>query len=257
MNDEKIKQEIANAWNQESNFYDSHVSHGMKSDEEKKLWMEAFSTRVKNDTQLQVLDVGCGTGAMGLIFAEMGHTVEGIDLSEGMMDVGRKKAADMHLAMNFSSGDAEHPPFDDRKFDVIVNRHLLWTLPNPDTAISSWFRVLKPNGTLLVIDGVWDDGSRLNTVKKKISHKIASLVEAHPHGGKSRYSEEVSSYLPNKGGTSEEKAKEYFENAGFTNITVVNLDAITDEQRKYFSWYMKIAPKSTYYLISGKKPEST
>lgn len=253
MDDEKIKSEIGSAWSEESEFYDTHVTHKISSDTEKKLWMDVFSSLIPEEKNLNVLDVGCGTGAMGLIFSEMGHNVRGIDLSDGMMNVGKKKAADLNFSMTFEKGDAENPPFDDNTFDVVVNRHLLWTLPHPETSIHNWYRVLKPYGVLMVIDGVWDDNSKINNLRKKISYKIASKKEKHPHGGKSRYSDELISYLPNKGGTSEEKAVLYFENAGFENIQVTELESITKEQRKYLTWYQKISPKSTYYLISGRK----
>jgi len=107
MDDNAMKSHIAQTWSAEAGYYDNHVSHGVQTDEEKKLWMDVFQNVLPEGDHLSILDVGCGTGAMGLILAEMGHSVTGIDLSEGMMEVGRKKNADRGLSMIFLEGDAK------------------------------------------------------------------------------------------------------------------------------------------------------
>ena len=251
MDDNAMKSHIAQTWNAEAGYYDTHVSHGVQTDEEKKLWMEVFSTLLPGDA-LHVLDVGCGTGAMGLILAEMGHTVTGIDLSEGMMSVGRTKAKAAGLSMTFQDGDAEDPPFSENAFDAVINRHLLWTLPHPDTALAGWCRVLKPGGVVMVIDGVWDDGSLLSAARRRTSAAFARILEPHPHGEKG-YAEEVRDALPNKGGVPAETSRTYLEAAGFSGISVLSLDKIRENQRSRLRWYQKINPISPYYLISGRK----
>ncbi len=252
MDDNTIKSEIAESWNQESAFYDTHVSHGVQTAEEKTLWTAAFLSVLPAGEQLRILDVGCGTGAMGLILAEMGHTVTGIDLSEGMMAVGRQKAEAAGLSMTFETGDAENPPFAAETFDVVINRHLLWTLPHPDAALSAWYRVLKPEGVVMIVDGVWNDGKRISRMRRDLSAGLSRLIESHPHAEKG-YSSDLQNSLPNNGGVSEDAARRYLEQAGFLRITAQNLAAIRKNQRKRLNWYQKINPVSTYYLISGTK----
>ena len=253
MNEINIKSEIGESWTEEAQYYDSYVSHGIQTKEEKVLWTEAFYSILPEEKKLCILDVGCGTGAMGLLLAEMGHSVSGIDLSEGMMSVGRKKAEDLGCDMIFELGDAENPPFEMNSFDVIINRHLLWTLPHPDTALENWYRVLKPNGTLMIIDGLWNDGSTISELRKKLSGCLTHMFEKHPHG-KHGYTEEMKQILPNINGVSENDARVYLKKAGFTNITVHNLIHIRDNQRSRQKWYENLNPKGTYYLISGIKP---
>lgn len=251
MDDANLKAEISESWNHGAKGYDRHVSHGIHSKEEEDLWMKAFS-EVLPDDNLKILDVGCGTGAMGLILSKMGHNVNGIDLSEGMMAVGREKAAEIHSDMTFEKGDAENPPFDDNTFDVVVNRHLLWTLPHYKTALKNWYRVLKNSGVLIVIDGRWDDGSAISHIRRKISSSIEERKEKNPHGSHS-YGDDVKSELPNMGGLTKEEAVKSFEEAGFEVFKTIELKEILNCQAKELSWYQKIAPKSAYYLIAGKK----
>lgn len=91
---------------------------------------------------------------MSLLCADMGHQVTGLDLSGEMLAQARKKAEVSRLTLELLTGDAEHLPFCDESFDVIINRHHLWTLPHPEIALKDWYRVLKPGERVLIIDGV-------------------------------------------------------------------------------------------------------
>ena len=53
------------------------------------------------------------------------------------------------------TGDAVSPPFAPASFDVVMNRHLLWTLRDPRRAFSNWLELLRPGGALLAFDGQW------------------------------------------------------------------------------------------------------
>lgn len=253
MDDTLIKSEITTRWDNNAKTYDSFISHGVKTGDEKNLWMQAFLTVIpRTEKPLQVLDVGCGTGAMGLIFAEMGHQVTGIDLSENMMEQGRRKASERGLTMEFLSGDAENPPFPEDHFDVVVNRHLLWTLPHPKEALSAWKRVIKPGGQVLVIDGVWDDGTWITGFRRIVS-QVAGEIFDPKSNEKIDYSVQVQNELPHIGGVGENLAKGYFLEAGFDGIKIENLIHIRNNQHKRLPWYQKIRSTGTYYLISGTK----
>ena len=206
MDDHQVKKEIATRWDTYAESYDSFVSHGIQTEEEKGLWVTAFSHVLPlQPSHLKILDVGCGTGAIGFIFAEMGHTVTGLDLSEQMMEIGRQKATDRGIEIRFVSGDAEHPPFPDNEFDIVVSRHLLWTLPHPDGSLLSWKRILKTGGKVLVIGGVWNDGTKKSHVMGFISSTLGNII--HPSGTERlTYSSELQSHLPHIGGISETEA---------------------------------------------------
>lgn len=87
------------------------------------------------------------------MFAELGHHVTAVDLSARMLDKARKNAFKRSLDINFIQGDAEDLQFPDMQFDVVSSKFLLWTLPDPQKALSEWKRVLKKDGMIIAIDG--------------------------------------------------------------------------------------------------------
>ena len=117
-------------------------------------WVEAVSALLPSEPS-NVLDVGTGTGFLAFIVASLGHRVTGIDLAEGMLAVAREEADHRGLHPRFLTGDAVAPDFPDGSFDVVTNRHLLWTLLEPETAFGNWRRLLRPGGYVLAFDSVW------------------------------------------------------------------------------------------------------
>jgi ubiquinone/menaquinone biosynthesis C-methylase UbiE len=255
MDDRQIKSEISEIWNTGAETYDTFVSHGIQTDEERELWIAAVSKCLPpGKGPFRVLDVGCGTGAMGLIFAGMGHRVTGIDLSERMLEQGRRKAAERNLSVTFLSGDAEDPPFPEDSFDLVVNRHLLWTLPHPERALRSWRRIVRPGGRVIVISGLWDDGGFASQLRRAISQYFGRILDPKKIETLD-YSAELQTTLPYMGGISEKRARTLFAEAGFDATCSEDLVHIRRDQRSRLAWHQRIKPLGTYYLISGTKGE--
>lgn len=160
MHTSDLKKEIRKRWGDRSRTYDNSPGHGIHSDQEKQAWLKILSNALNQKQGLQVLDVGTGTGALALMLAEMGHETMGIDMSERMLERARKKAQTRNLNAAFKVGDAEEPPFEQESFDAIVSRHVLWTLPNPEKAVTQWKRLLKPGGIIVIIDGNFSRNDR-------------------------------------------------------------------------------------------------
>ncbi|OPX64373.1 MULTISPECIES: class I SAM-dependent methyltransferase [unclassified Methanoregula] len=249
MNDAEIKDAVRRIWDVSSSTYDTHVGHRIGTLEEKEAWKQ----ELKRDLPLEpldVLDVGCGTRAMGLLFAEMGHRVTGVDLSEAMMAKAREKAHKQGLSIELQTGDAERLPFDGGMFDVVVNRHLLWTLPHPEVALKEWHRVLKDGGTVLIIDGVWKDRSFSMRTKRMVSDGLARIFDRTNH---SHYSKDLRRYLPHDRGVPKEIMISFLEEAGFFGVRFRDLMYIREMQKPFQPWYRRFAPQKTYYILAAKK----
>jgi ubiquinone/menaquinone biosynthesis C-methylase UbiE len=247
----QIKQNITRVWDASSETYDSQEGHGIQSEIEREAWKRLFKSLLPPG-KLEVLDVGCGTGEIGLLFSELGHRVTGLDLSEKMLVKAREKASKKVFDSTFKKGDAEVPPFEAGTFDVVVNRHLLWTLPHPDTAVKNWKKMLKRGGVLIVVDGLWNDGSLETKARRFVSDFCTLLIERR-NPRKGHYSREINSGLPNPYGAPPEKTLEYFREAGFKNVKDLDLKEIIEIQKRDMSFRKRIAFNYEYHLISGEK----
>ncbi|HYT04059.1 MAG TPA: methyltransferase domain-containing protein [Gemmatimonadales bacterium] len=102
----------------------------------------------------QVLDVGCGTGALlaALAAAAPGVRLVGIDASPEMLAVARGKLAP---AVDLRVAWAEDVPYGDATFDAVVSCSVLHYLREPMAALREMARVVKPGGRLVITD--WCD----------------------------------------------------------------------------------------------------
>ncbi len=96
-----------------------------------------------------------GTGYVALAAAALGHRVSAIDLAPAMLDELTATAKARGLAVDARLGDAVAPDFPAESFDAVTNRHLLWTLRDPTSAMANWRQLLRPGGRLIAVDGFW------------------------------------------------------------------------------------------------------
>lgn len=104
-----------------------------------------------------VLDVGCGTGSLAIAAARhVGPTgrVFGIDASPPMIARARRKATKDGVHVDFNVGVAEHLPFPDGRFDVVLSTLMLHHLPRKtrQQCAREMTRVLKSGGCVLAVD---------------------------------------------------------------------------------------------------------
>lgn len=104
----------------------------------------------KVEKGMKVLDVGCGTGNFSIKLAKMGCEVVGIDISEEMLKVAKDKAKKEGLNIKFYNMDVYDMKFEDNCFDGVISVTAFEFLKDPEKAIEEMFRVLKPNGYLLI-----------------------------------------------------------------------------------------------------------
>jgi ubiquinone/menaquinone biosynthesis C-methylase UbiE len=149
-----IKETIRRHWAGRAARFDEAPNHGLHSDEQHRAWLARVSAWA-GPRPVDALDVGCGTGFLALLLAELGHRVVGVDGADEMLDLAASKAAVRGVSMSLQWADAEWLPFADAAFDLVVERHVLWTLPDPVGALAGWSRVLRPGGRLVLVEGAW------------------------------------------------------------------------------------------------------
>ncbi|MGE3724342.1 MAG: class I SAM-dependent methyltransferase [Candidatus Sericytochromatia bacterium] len=99
----------------------------------------------------KVLDIGCGNGYVLSKYAQEGANVTGIDITETAIDLCKKRFDFMNLNGVFQVENAESLPFEDNTFDCVCSMGVLHHTPNPTKAIEEIYRILKPNGRLIVM----------------------------------------------------------------------------------------------------------
>jgi ubiquinone/menaquinone biosynthesis C-methylase UbiE len=114
----------------------------------------------------QVLDVGCGTGEVALLVKTRtkADKVHGIDPDPEMIAVARSKAARKKLEVDFRVGVIEALPFPDASLDVVTSSLMMHHLPEElkVRGLTEVYRVLKPDGRLLIADFMQPSQSILN-----------------------------------------------------------------------------------------------
>jgi SAM-dependent methyltransferase len=151
---DKIKELVRQHWDWRAPDFDKEASHGLLNDTQSRAWRRLIG-RVAGSATLEVLDIGCGTGFLSLLLAELGHRVTGIDFAGAMLAIARRKAAAQGLRVDFRQADAESSDLTAASFDLVVERHVLWTLPSPERALGSWRDLLRRDGRLILIEGHW------------------------------------------------------------------------------------------------------
>ncbi|WP_142214624.1 bifunctional 2-polyprenyl-6-hydroxyphenol methylase/3-demethylubiquinol 3-O-methyltransferase UbiG [Streptomyces sp. SLBN-118] len=153
---------ITDYWDAAAPDFDDEPDHGLRAGRTRAAWARRLRSWVLSGPgeALDVLDVGCGTGSLSLLLAESGHRVTGVDLAPRMVGEARAKLGAAGVAARFLVGDAALPPTGDERYDVVLSRHLLWTLPDPEAALRAWVGRLRPGGLLVLVEGRWREAGQ-------------------------------------------------------------------------------------------------
>lgn len=251
-----LKTQIAARWGARSATYDNAFGHGFCDDEHRALWRSALERNAEPREGLRVLDVGCGTGFLSLLLADLGCMVTGIDLAPDMLAQAEAKAEAAGLDITFRDGDAEAPPFGPETFDLIVCRHVVWTLPDPEAAFRNWHRILVPGGRVMPVEGTWTPRTfkeRLSVGMANVLERLAPTSEYDP-GWQAHYPGN-SANLPFFGGPRADALAEALERTGYEILGTDGLDAVIAHERahaplgrKPFYW-----PGRRYIIVARKR----
>jgi ubiquinone/menaquinone biosynthesis C-methylase UbiE len=107
-----------------------------------------------NFTGKEVVDVGCGTGILSLMALEKGlPKMTCVDMSKLMLEKCKAKIVAQGYgdkSIKFHEAEAEHLPFDDGSYDVVLSNMVLGLIPNQQETVTELARVLRPNGVIAI-----------------------------------------------------------------------------------------------------------
>ncbi len=170
-------------WDAEAAGFDEAADHGLLDPEVREAWRRLLREHLPAPP-VDILDLGCGTGSLTRLLAEVGHRVHGVDLAPAMVAAARAKLAAAGVSEGSATvevGDASDPPGRPATFDVVLTRHVLWALPDPATALARWVRLLRPGGRLLLVEGRWWTGGGLTAAAtQRLLAPYATPVETVP-----------------------------------------------------------------------------
>ncbi|MEQ9640575.1 MAG: class I SAM-dependent methyltransferase [Alphaproteobacteria bacterium] len=141
---------------------------------------------------LDVLDVGCGDGALTYALSRRGAHATGLDPDPLMIAEAGARAEAASVSIDLVRGRAEALPFADETFDRVVAVTVLCFIPEPDRAIAEMSRVLKPGGRLVIGElGRWSIWAALRRIRGwlgsstwsaasfRTARELRRLVERH------------------------------------------------------------------------------
>jgi len=212
-----ILDEIRRFWDDDATTYDNAPGHRPTSPAVQAAWTAALADLLP-PAPAQVLDCGAGTGFLSLIAARLGHRVTALDLSPQMLAKLSAAAAAEGLDIAVVPGPAHEPP---PGFDVVMERHLLWTLPDPGAALRAW-RAAVPAGRLVAIESLWGDADRIEALRGRAWNFVQRRRGTAPdHHGP--YPAEVRGALPLGSGTHPRAVTKLAIEAGWACARLVRL----------------------------------
>jgi demethylmenaquinone methyltransferase/2-methoxy-6-polyprenyl-1,4-benzoquinol methylase len=118
-------------------------------------WRKKVLALVANANPKSILDIATGTGDLAILMAKTNaEKIIGLDISPGMLNVGKKKIADRNLSdkIEMLLADSEAMPFEDNTFDAITVAFGIRNFEHLEKGLSEILRVLKPTGVFVILE---------------------------------------------------------------------------------------------------------
>ena len=118
-------------------------------------WRKKVLQLVTSKNPDTILDIATGTGDLAILMTQTkASKIIGLDISEGMLEVGRKKINDKNLQNKIEMilGDSENMPFPDNHFDAITVSFGIRNFETLEKGLSEILRVLKPTGIFVILE---------------------------------------------------------------------------------------------------------
>jgi SAM-dependent methyltransferase len=141
-------------WNEQAPTFDDEPDHGLGDPATREAWRRLLTELIAPPGR-RVADLGCGTGSLSTLLAAEGHHVSGIDIAPAMVERATAKAQRLGVDAHFAVDDAAAPDLPTSMFDVVLSRHVVWALPDPQLSLRLWTDLLTAGGRLVLVEGYW------------------------------------------------------------------------------------------------------
>ena len=118
-------------------------------------WRKKVVDIVAEKNPENILDIATGTGDLAILMTKTSaKKIVGLDLSVGMLEVGKKKIATQNLSdkIEMVVGDSENIPFPDNYFDAITVSFGIRNFETLEKGLAEIYRVLKPGGVFVILE---------------------------------------------------------------------------------------------------------
>jgi demethylmenaquinone methyltransferase/2-methoxy-6-polyprenyl-1,4-benzoquinol methylase len=118
-------------------------------------WRKKVVQLVSAKNPNTIIDIATGTGDLAILMASTTATkIIGLDISEGMLEVGKQKVAQKNLnhKLELVLGDSENIPYDDNTFDAITVAFGIRNFEHLEKGLTEILRVLKPGGIFVILE---------------------------------------------------------------------------------------------------------
>jgi demethylmenaquinone methyltransferase/2-methoxy-6-polyprenyl-1,4-benzoquinol methylase len=142
-------------------------------------WRKKVLQLVSDKNPKTVLDIATGTGDLAILMtATSAEKIIGLDISAGMLDVGRKKIEGKKLSdkIEMILADSENMPFEDNTFDAITVAFGVRNFETLEKGLGEILRVLKPNGIFVILETSVPDKTPYKQGYKFYSKNILPLI---------------------------------------------------------------------------------
>jgi demethylmenaquinone methyltransferase/2-methoxy-6-polyprenyl-1,4-benzoquinol methylase len=168
-----------------------------------------------------ILDIATGTADMPILFAQgKAKEIVGIDISKGMLDVGREKVekAGLNGRIHLELGDAENLRFADNSFDVVTVSYGIRNFEDLKLGLSEILRVLRPGGVFVILETSVPSGFPMKQGYMVYTRGIMPIIGKLFSKDKKAYSYLSKSAVHFPYG---EKLKAILEEVGFRQVSVL------------------------------------
>ena len=142
-------------------------------------WRKKVLEMVRKSNPKTILDIATGTGDLAILMSQTkAEKIIGLDISAGMLEVGVQKIAAKNLTQTIEMvlGDSENMPFEDDYFDAITVAFGVRNFENLEKGLAEILRVLKPNGTFVILETSVPDKTPYKQGYQLYSNYILPLI---------------------------------------------------------------------------------